>query len=266
MARFALLILSLTLLFSSCEVEFHPYDTRIEGERNINSRNIAPIEQATCDKREIRFAVISDTQRWYDETEAAVRALNKRSDLDFVLHTGDMADFGLRAEFERQRDLLNGLKVPYIALIGNHDCLATGEQIYREMFGPFNFCFTAGRVRFVCLNTNSLEFDHTESVPNLSFIEDELRHYPTTCEQTIVAMHASPRSEQFDRGMARAFQRHIAAFRGLQCCINGHGHSFSEKELFDDGVTYVACGNIEKRAYLLFTVNEQGYSYEKIAF
>ena len=254
------------MLFSSCEVEYHPYDTRFDGERNINARNCERIEQATSGKREIRFAVISDTQRWYDETEAAVKALNRREDLDFVLHTGDLADFGLRAEFERQRDLLNELKVPYIVLIGNHDCLATGEEIYREMFGAFNFCFTAGKVRFVCLNTNSLEFDHTESVPNLAFIEEELRNYPAACEQTIVAMHASPRSEQFDQGVRHAFQRHVAAFRGLQCCINGHGHSFGEKELFDDGVKYISCGNIEKRAYLLFSVNESGYSYEKIDF
>lgn len=266
MVKTAFWIAGVIALLTACEMEYHPYDRRIDGERHVNEQNIALIEQQCAAKSEIRFAVISDTQRWYDETEDAVKALNKRNDLDFVLHTGDLADFGLRAEFERQRDLLNQLHVPYIALIGNHDCLATGEKIYREIFGPFNFCFTAGSVRFVCLNTNSLEFDHTESVPNLAFIEDELRNYPEECTKTIVAMHASPKSEQFDQGMVRAFQRHIAAFRGLQCCINGHGHSFGEKEHFNDGVTYVACGNIEQRAYLLFTVTNEGYRYEKIDF
>ena len=266
MTCFTLFILSAVLLCSSCEVEYHPYDTRVKGERNMNARNCECIEQATSGKREIRFAVISDTQRWYDETEAAVRALNSRSDIDFVLHTGDLADFGLRAEFERQRDLLNKLKVPYIVVIGNHDCLASGKMIYRDIFGAFNFCFSAGKIRFVCLNTNSLEFDHTESVPNLAFIEEELRNYPESCEQTIVAMHAPPRSEQFDQGVQYAFQQHVTAFRGMLCCIHGHGHWFGEQDLFGDGVTYVSCGNIEKRAYLLFTVNEGGYSYEKIDF
>lgn len=256
----------LLLLFAGCEAEYHPYDRRIDGERDVNRHHIEQIEAACTQKTSLRFAVISDTQRWYDETEAAVKALNRRNDLDFVLHTGDLADFGLRAEFERQRDILNLLQVPYVALIGNHDCLATGEAIYREIFGPFNFCFTAGDVRFVCLNTNSLEFDHTETVPNLLFIENELRNYPAACKKSFVVMHAAPFSEQFDRGVANSFQRHVKGFTGLQCCIHGHGHNFRVKDLFNDGVLYIECANIEKRSYLLFEVNEEGYVFEECYF
>ena len=89
-------------------IEYHPYDLDIDGETDVNRRNIERIETATFGKEEIRFAVISDTQRWYDETEDAVEALNQRDDLDFVLHTGDMSDFGLKLEFEKQRDILSG--------------------------------------------------------------------------------------------------------------------------------------------------------------
>ncbi len=260
--------LTLLLLLSliSCEVEYHPYDRRIDGERHVNLHHIEAIEAACAEKTTLRFAVISDTQRWYDETEEAVEALNRRGDLDFVLHTGDIADFGLRAEFERQRDILNRLHVPYLVVIGNHDCLATGEQLYQEIFGPFNFCFTAGEVRFVCLNTNSLEFDHTETVPNLSFIEQELRHYPAECDKTFVVMHAAPHSEQFDQGVANAFQRHINAFNGLQCCIHGHGHNFHVTDIFNDGVLYIECTSIDKRGYLLFEVTAEGYAFEQCYF
>ena len=66
-------------------IEYHPYDLDIDGETDVNRRNIERIETATYRKEEIRFAVISDTQRWYDETEDAVEALNRRDDLDFVL-------------------------------------------------------------------------------------------------------------------------------------------------------------------------------------
>ena len=112
-------------------IEYHPYDLDIDGETDVNRRNIERIETATYGKEEIRFAVISDTQRWYDETEDAVEALNQRNDLDFVLHTGDMSDFGLKLEFEKQRDILSGLKVPFVCLLGNHDCLATGLDVFR---------------------------------------------------------------------------------------------------------------------------------------
>ena len=65
------------------------------------------------------------------KTEKAVEALNDCDGLDFVIHTGDLADFGMRSEFERQRDILNKLHVPYVTILGNHDCLATGETIFR---------------------------------------------------------------------------------------------------------------------------------------
>lgn len=261
-----LLILFGCILLAGCEVEYHPYDTRIEGETDIHASHIAQIEEQCKGRTSLRFAVISDTQRWYDETEDAVAALNKRDDIDFVIHAGDIADFGLRAEFERQRDILNGLKVPYIVVIGNHDCIATGEDVYQEMFGPLNFSFSAGDTRFVCLNTNSLEFDRTESVPDLMFIEKELRDYPAECKKSFVVMHAAPDSEQFDKGLTNAFHRHVKAFPGLQCCIHGHGHGYVISDIFDDGVLYIMCPNIEKRAYILFTVNDDGYEFEQVFF
>ena len=261
-----MLCLSAAILSLGCQVEYHPYDTRIDGETGINARNIARIEAACAGKRMIRFAVISDTQRWYDETRDAVRALNRRTDLDFVLHTGDMADFGMKAEFERQRDLLNDLRVPYVCIIGNHDCLATGEAVFHRIFGAFNFALTTGNVRFVCLNTNALEFDHTESVPNFEFLENELAQFPAAAEKTVVAMHAKPYSEQFDNGVAKIFQRYLRQFPGLQFCVNGHGHNFAIDDVFGDGVLYYECDNVAKKTYLLFTLNDDGYEQERIAF
>lgn len=260
-------VLFSTLIFlTSCQVEYHPYDTRINGETGINAKNIARIESACRGKREIRFAVISDTQRWYDETEDAVRALNCRDDIDFVIHTGDMADFGMRDEFERQRDILNGLRVPYVALLGNHDCLATGERIFIKIFGAADFAFTAGNIRFVCLNTNALEFGHDTPVPDFGFLDRQLDGYPPEAEKTVVAMHAKPFSEQFDNNVARIFQSVIRQFPALQFCLNGHGHNFAAEDLFDDGIIYYECDNVGKKTYLLFTVTEEEYNYERVAF
>lgn len=87
----------LPLLAAGCDhIEYHPYDTDISGEQNINAKNIARIEAACRGRQTVRFAMISDTQRWYDETEKAVEALNARDDIDFVLHGGDLSDFGLK--------------------------------------------------------------------------------------------------------------------------------------------------------------------------
>lgn len=260
------ILLWCALLPAGCQVEYHPYDTRVDGEKGINAKHIARIEQACAGKTSLRFAVISDTQRRYDETEAAVEMLNRRDDLDFVLHTGDLADFGMRAEFERQRDILNKLKMPYVALLGNHDCLATGEEIFSRIFGEPDFAFTAGDVRFVCLNTNSLEYGHDRPVPDFEFIRRQRTDFPAQARKTVVVMHADPLSEQFDRNVAPFFQRMICEFPELQCCIHGHGHRFRAADLFDDGVMYYECADAGSRSALIFTVDEEGYAYEQIEF
>ncbi|WP_299222777.1 metallophosphoesterase [uncultured Alistipes sp.] len=254
------------LLSTACRVEYHPYDTRIEGRREINSANIARIEAACAERTTIRLALISDTQRHYDETAAAVRALNARDDVDFVIHAGDMTDFGMRAEFERQRDLLERLRVPYVVLPGNHDCLATGERIFTELFGPVDFAFTAGSVRFVCLNTNALEFGHDTPVPNFDFLERQIADPPARVRTSVAVMHARPGTEQFDNNVARLFHRTLRQLPGLQCCLNGHGHRFAAEELFDDGIVYYQCDDIGRKAYLLFTLTEEGYDYERVEF
>ena len=260
-------LLSASLFLTGCEViEYHPYDTRISGETDLNRRNMERIEAECLGRDTIRFAVISDTQRWYDETAEAVEALNERDDIDFVLHAGDMADFGMRAEFERMRDILNRLRVPYVAIIGNHDCLATGEDLFEEIFGDFNFAFTAGNVRMVCLNTNALEFGRDKPVPDFGFLETAITEFPSEAEKSVVAMHAKPFSEQFDNNVARGFEYAVSRMPSLQFCINGHNHTYTVDEPFGDGVLYYQCDNIAKRSYLLFTLDDEGYECERIVF
>ena len=115
--------------------------------------------------------MISDTQRWYNSTEDVVKALNARGDIDFVIHGGDQSDFGVTKEFIWMRDIFNKFQMPYVCLLGNHDCLGTGEDAYRAIYGDPNFAFTAGNVRFICLNTNAMEYDYSEPVPRFQFYQ-----------------------------------------------------------------------------------------------
>ena len=64
------------MLFTACNViEYHPYDTRITGDTDVNARNILRIENSMSGRKSIRFAMISDTQRRYDETEDVVNLI-----------------------------------------------------------------------------------------------------------------------------------------------------------------------------------------------
>lgn len=191
-------LLSCLLLTGCGMIDYHPYDVRISGETDVNAHNIEQIEADCKGKKTIRFVTMGDSQRWYDETEDFVKAINKRNDIDFVIHGGDMSDFGVTKEFLWQRDIMNGLSVPYVTLIGNHDCLGTGAETYKAIFGPTNFSFIAGDVKFVCLNTNALEYDYSEPVPDFTFMENELTNRTDEFNKTVISMHARPYTDVFN--------------------------------------------------------------------
>lgn len=90
--------LFLCILLSACDlIDYHPYDGRLTiSERDINGHNIPLIEAATKDKDTIRFVLIGDTQRSYDETEDFVKHINTKKDsIDFIIHGGDYTEFGM---------------------------------------------------------------------------------------------------------------------------------------------------------------------------
>ncbi len=252
--------LLLVALFGCSKFEYHPYDGRVYGNKNLNRKNIGIIEKLCAGRDTICFAVISDTQRSYDDTRKLVRSINLRDEVDFTINLGDLTDFGETKEFVWMRDVLEQLSKPCVCLIGNHDCLGTGEKVYREIYGEENFAFTAGFVRFVCINTNSREYDHTTAVPDFAFIKNEADSFPDGVYNTVVAMHAPPGSEQFDNNISRFFENEIRKFPGLLFCLHGHTHHTTANDIFGDGTVYYGCGNAAKRTYLVFKIYRGGYS------
>lgn len=252
--------------------EYHPYADDVSYS-NLNAKALEQIEQSCAGKATIRFVWTGDTQRFYDETEALVAHVNRRiehaGDIDFVLHGGDLTDFGLVREYEWMHRKLKRLKVPYAAIVGNHDLQGNGCSIFREMYGPLNFSFIAGNVKFVCLNTNYQERDKVdgEAIPDFRFIRDELED-SRTWTQTIVAMHVGPDEDdvEWDASSEHIFQEEITRFPGLQCCLHAHSHHFKAREYFNDGVMYYCCEAAKYRKYLVFTITPTGYSYEEVEY
>lgn len=259
--------LFLSLVLQGCNMlESHPYDVNVKGDKHITEENITRIESSLSGKDSFVFAMISDTQRGYDETAKAVKAINNHGGIDFVVHGGDFTEYGATREFEWQRDILSELKIPYVSVIGNHDCIATGIDAYKTIFGRLNYSFLAGDVLFLCLNTNALEFDYSTAVPDFGFLRQELAAINPNIRRTIVLMHAGPFSEQFNNNVADDFHRLLKSFPSLQFCLYGHGHNLAASDLFTDGVIYYECANIKKRSFLLFTIKDEGYDYEVVEF
>ena len=255
------------MLLQSCDLfEAHPYDGNVTGETDINNKNMKLIEAGCANKTTIRFVMIGDTQGWYSDTEDFVKTINARDGIDFVIHGGDITDFGLTKEFIWQRDILNKLKTPYVVIIGNHDCLGTGKHVYEKIFGDENFSFMAGNVEFICLNTNALEYDDSHPVPDFNFLENKRLSSSPNHKKTVVAMHVPPYLEEFNKNAAQEFQDRIKLYPDLQFCLYAHVHGINAVDIFDDGVIYYSPANMEKRNYSLFTITPDSYTYEVVFF
>jgi len=258
----------LAIMLTACDDVFqtHPYDVNFDGETSINAINIATIESRFANKDTMRVAFISDTHGWYSDAKDQIASLNQRTDIDFVVHCGDLTDTGTAKEYEWCRDILNDMHYPYVALIGNHDFLGTGDQAYETMFGEMNFSFIASRVKFVCLNTNATEYDYMAAVPNFDYMEEEFVKDSARFNRTIVVMHAPPYSDQFNNNVCKAFRRYLDFFPGLMCCVYGHEHNDAVGDIYGDGLMFYGIDCAQHRNYRIFTITKDGYEVEQIRF
>lgn len=255
-------------VFSGCGdvFQYHPYDVRFSGDDDINRRNVALIESVCAGKDTLRVAFVGDTHGWYGDTEDMVDDINGRAGVDFVIHGGDLTDCGTTREYVWQRDRLARLRVPYVALIGNHDFLGTGDEVFAAMYGPVDFSFIAAGIKFVCLNTNATEYDYLAAVPNFDFMERQAKEDTDRFDRTVVCMHARPFCEQFNNNVATVFELYVRALPGLMFCLTAHNHRIEASDLYGDGVMYYGTDCAEHRNYLLFTITPDDYAYEVIHF
>lgn len=258
------------LLLAGCDhvFEYHPYDLRLENKYlDINRKNIVRLQKADRGADTVRLVFMGDSQRWYDETEDFVKSVNALERVDLVIHGGDISDFGLKKEYCWMHDILSRLKVPYVLIIGNHDNLGSGREVYRAMYGDLNFSFVYGRIKFVCLNTNALEFDYAEPVPDFVFLKKEIDDPQSDrYDKAVVAMHAQPGNVVFNNNAAEPFQEYIRRLKNLKFCLHAHAHSVTVNDFFNDGVIYYGCASMKGRSYLLFTLTSDSYTREIVNF
>lgn len=264
-----LCIVFVFLELTSCDLfDYHPLDGKlnIDTDGKANADNISVIESITQNKSNIRFAFLTDTHRDDDETELFVKLINKRDDIDFIVHGGDITDYGYKREFEWTYRNLGKLNIPHVVALGNHDIPAYGEQLYELIYGPSNFSFIAGSYKFIVLNTNRLEYKNPVNVPDFDFMNQQIADCDKY-EGTIVVMHAPPGGEQMsDKEIVQKFSDTLLQIPNLYFCLYGHTHNHDVSQLLNDGILYIGCDNIAKRSYLVIDLSPEKYSYEVIHF
>jgi 3',5'-cyclic AMP phosphodiesterase CpdA len=202
----------------------------------------------------VRIAVVGDCQRSFDEAGEMVESVNRRGDVAFLVQLGDLTHLGTTFEFEVMNRILRGLRVPYFVVVGNHDLVGNGREVYAHMFGALDLAFTYGRIRFVLLNTNSREYAFRGDVPDLAWLSEQLAP-DAEHDRAVVFGHLAPNGLDFDQSLHAPYLD-ILREAGVSLSMHGHAHKFELWE--EEGVRLMVADSVEHRNYAVVTLREDG--------
>lgn len=252
-----------TILLFSCRLfEYSPYvvPLRDDGDAWL-AGTLSRVARTDGPERGYSFAVFADIQVAYDELEDCVRRVNADSSIRFVVVAGDLTQYGLLREFEWVRDALNKLNAPYLPVLGNHDALANGPEIFRRLFGPSDYSFHYRGTRFVVFNDNAWEFE--TPVPDLERLDSAMAT-PDSLRLIPIA-HIPPWADQLGQGLDTALTKMMMRHRAI-LCIFAHNHHFRSQLESGERSPYVVVDNIADRNYARVTLHDSTFSLERIFF
>ncbi|MBC5991309.1 metallophosphoesterase family protein [Pontibacter cellulosilyticus] len=267
--EYFLLLGLLSLCITSCDdlFEFHPNQIRLEShERDLTAKSLARLQQQQPGDT-LRILVMGDTQRFYDEAVDFVKHANTFENIDFVIHQGDISDFGMTQEHKWVHDIMKDLKWPYLTVVGNHDLLANGSKVYQQMYGPLNYSFTYGHTKFVFVDTNSREYGFNGKVPDISWLTGELyQRENENFSQAIVVSHVPPHDGDFDRNLEEAYHDVLKSSRRVNLSLFGHIHNWQTSTRYNDNIVYHGTTTVKKRGFTYLKVWANGFDIKTIDY
>lgn len=214
---------------------------------------------------EFTFAVINDMHytspkcpEWFERVTASLRSQKSRP--EFCLVVGDLAEKGTAAELGPVRDVLRGFKIPYHAVIGNHDYVAQTDRSTWDEFFPrqVNYRFRHRGWQFIGLDSSEgLKYQNTRIQPHtLRWVDEQLEkldpkqptilftHFPLGPGTTYRPLNTDELLERFkDFNIVSVF--------------NGHFHGYTERTVGQTVFTTNKCCSIARGNHDKTT--EKGY-------
>jgi Icc protein len=115
--------------------------------------------------------------------------------VSFVFLPGDVADDGSRSAYAVVRGELDRLKLPWCAIIGDHDVHEKSFENFREVMSDRNYyAFTVGVTRFLAMNAFDVPEppSFTVSDKQLGWAEDELQRATQSGQTKVLLLHCYP--------------------------------------------------------------------------
>jgi Icc protein len=215
------LILSSFVLSCSQNIDFTPFGSRsfqaLPTRKNDEAVSSILHQKPNCEEFDV--GVIGDVHDDLRGFRKAIERINKVP-VSFVVMAGDVVNLGLINEYSLFLEFAQSLKHPWFVVLGNHDSIGRGWEIFRELFGSDHFWFDYCNVRFVIWNSNTLEFGG--SVPNFEFLEEATNH-----DRVVSLVHIPPDNTEFRR--AEMVPMTYLSRKPILLSISGHEHGLCSR-------------------------------------
>ena len=261
-----ILFLISVIFLSACTdmFDYSPYVVNFDGEnKDVNQTNIKKLSEKNVDDT-IRIAFTGDSHRFYDEFEGFVNAANdynRNKPIDFVIHVGDIADFGLPKQYLWGNSFLLNLNCPYFVLLGNHDLVGNGGVAYSKMFGDYDFSFIYAGIKFVFINTNSREFQFNGKVPDINWLDSQLQP-SENFNKAVVVFHVAPMDGDFDSNLEEDFHTTIAKYNNVLFTVHGHTHRHEVYKPYSDSIVYVNVYGTQYKKFNVINIIDEEFEIE----
>lgn len=183
-----------------------------------------------------KFAQVTDTHvggsTGAEDLRRTVADLNRQKDIDFVILSGDVTEFGSDAELALAKQILDSLKLPLYVIPGNHDSnwSESGANSFRKVFGAETFFFKHKGYQFMGTTSGPNMRMSPGQIPreNLVWI-DSVFNANTDKNIPLISINHYPLDSSLNNWYELVDRLHG---RNIQLALCGHGH-INKKYIWD---------------------------------
>jgi 3',5'-cyclic-AMP phosphodiesterase len=207
------------------------------------------------------FVAFGDTHDEYDDLERSVEIIN-RSGARFALIAGDLTDRGTLQEFEWSGELYRDLEIPFLTVIGNHDEISDGREIYEKMYGPLNYSFRHGPLKFVMFDSNDLE---NPAAPDRAWLTEQVENPGDAWGVVLVTHQSLLDTDAVEGGTSHLFYDELLASENVVLAV--HGHLDQQRLRQAHGVPVLQCGTFQTtRLHTFIDFDGESFSFRSCRF
>lgn len=184
---------------------------------------------STSNAQVVRYAHVTDThvgsQTGSSDLTKTVNDINLQSDLDFVLLTGDITEFGSDDELLEAKKIISKLKIPCYIVPGNHDSKwsESGNNSFVKIFGAEQFAFEKGGYLFIGTASGPNMRMAPGLVPReqIVFLDSVIKNRKQVSQPVIFVNHYP-----LDESLANWYKViDLLKSANIQLTLLGHGHT-----------------------------------------